>query len=90
MTRVAFGDQLGFFTFNAEMVVEYGLLVKRRLLLPLAYTGGMIGYVTTEQQLAEGGYEAREAFRYFGMPGPFAVSTESRIRRAISYGVETV
>jgi hypothetical protein len=43
----------------------------------------MIGYVTTEQQLAEGGYESREAFRYFAMPGPFAASTESRIRRAI-------
>ena len=83
MTRVVLGDQLGLLTFNAEMVVRYGFLVKARSLLPLAYTGGMIGYVTTEQQLAEGGYEPREAFRYFCMPGPFAASTESRVQRAI-------
>ena len=88
MTRVLLGSQLGFFTFNAEMVVRYGFLIKQESLLPLAYTGGMIGYVTTEQQLAEGGYEAREAFRYFRMPGPFAASTESRIHEAIAHGRE--
>jgi hypothetical protein len=86
MTRVMLSPQLSFFTFNAEMVVRYGFLAKQQALLPLAYTGGMIGYVTTAEQLAEGGYESREAFRYFGMPGPFAASTESRIRKIIRAG----
>lgn len=86
MSRVVLAQNLGILTFNAEMVVEYGLFVKQQLggaFLPLAYSNGMIGYVTTERQLAEGGYESRDAFRYFGMPGPFAPSTESRVRKAI-------
>lgn len=73
--------------FNSEMVTEYGLLVKRlyqRRVLPVAYTNGMIGYVTTEQQLAEGGYEAGEAFRYFAKAGPFAPGTERKIAAAIA------
>jgi hypothetical protein len=86
MTLFTLARDLGFLTFNAEMVVEYGLFVKQRsrgAILPLAYSNGMIGYVTTERQLAEGGYESREAFQYFNMPGPFAPSTEHRIRDAI-------
>lgn len=83
MTRIYLGSNIGFITFNAEMVVRYGFLAKSLSLLPVAYTGGMIGYVTTEQQLAEGGYESREAFRYFRMPAPFAASTEGRLVGAI-------
>jgi hypothetical protein len=87
MTCVRLTRDLGFLTFNAETVVAYGLFVKRYSngsLLPLGYTNGMIGYVTTEQQLIEGGYEPREAFQYFGMPGPFASSTERRVCEAIT------
>ena len=86
MALIRLAENLGFLTFNAEVVVEYGLFVKELSggnVLPLAYSNGMIGYVTTEQQLEEGGYESREAFRYFGMPGPFAASTERRLRKAI-------
>lgn len=86
MTFVQLAPDLGFITFNAETVVEYGLFVKRHFrgaVLPLGYTNGMIGYVTTERQLIEGGYESREAFRYFAMPGPFHASTERRVKQAI-------
>lgn len=86
MTFVRLAPNLGFLTFNAEMVVDYGLSVKNHLrgaILPLGYTNGMIGYVTTARQLIEGGYEPREAFRYFVMPGPFHGSTERRVKQAI-------
>lgn len=86
MTKIMLGRDLGLLTFNAEMVLQYGLLVKQRsggTMLPLAYSNGMIGYVTTQQQLEEGGYESRGAFPYFGMPGPFDASTEGRIEIAI-------
>ena len=86
MTLLRLAPNLGFLTFNAETVVEYGLYVKRHSggsILPMGYTNGMIGYVTTEQQLIEGGYESREAFRYFGMPGPFQPTTEQRILDAV-------
>jgi hypothetical protein len=87
MTFVRLAPNLGFLTFNAEMVVDYGLSVKNHLrgaILPLGYTNGMIGYVTTERQLIEGGYESREAFRYFAMPGPFHVTTERQVKQAIN------
>lgn len=86
MMKVNLAQNISFLTFNAEMVVAYGLFVKQRshgACLPLGYSNGMIGYVTTERQLAEGGYEAREAFPYFGMPGPFTASTERRLRQKI-------
>jgi hypothetical protein len=86
MTKVRFGADLGFVTFNAEIVVEYGLCVKQGsggAALPIGYTNGMIGYVTTEQQLVEGGYESREAFQFFNMPGPFAATTERQVRHAV-------
>ena len=87
MTFVRLAPNLGFLTFNAETVVEYGLFVKRHFrgeILPLGYTNGMIGYVTTERQLIEGGYESREAFRYFAMPGPFHVTTERQVKQSIN------
>jgi hypothetical protein len=86
MTRVRLAQNLGFLTFNAETVLEYGLWVKAQsggTILPLGYTNGMIGYVTTEQQLIEGGYESRRAFSYFGMPGPFHPSTERQVKESI-------
>jgi hypothetical protein len=87
MTYVRLASDLGLVTFNAEMVVEYGLFVKKKFsgaILPLGYTNGMIGYVTTKRQLIEGGYESREAFRYFAMPGPFHVKTERQVKLAIN------
>jgi hypothetical protein len=86
MTLLQLASNLGFLTFNAEVVVEYGLFVKRQssgAILPLGYTNGMIGYVTTERQLIEGGYEPREAFRFFDMPGPFHSWTERRVKESI-------
>ncbi|MFC5648208.1 neutral/alkaline non-lysosomal ceramidase N-terminal domain-containing protein [Paenibacillus solisilvae] len=79
-------EGLSLITFNAEMVVEYGLYIKensRGSILPMAYTNGMIGYVPTRQQLAQGGYEAKGSVPFFGLPGPFDPSLESRIRREI-------
>jgi hypothetical protein len=92
MTFVRLARNLAFLTFNAETVVEYGLYVKRLSggsVLPLGYTNGMIGYVTTEQQLVEGGYESREAFRYFGMPGPFVPSTQKAVCRVVDALLQT-
>ncbi|WNQ11897.1 neutral/alkaline non-lysosomal ceramidase N-terminal domain-containing protein [Paenibacillus aurantius] len=71
-------------SMNAEVVGEYGRLIKERFrgtVLPLPYSNGMIGYVPTAAQLAEGGYEADRSGVYFGMPSPFHPSVE-----AILYG----
>ncbi|WP_010269822.1 neutral/alkaline non-lysosomal ceramidase N-terminal domain-containing protein [Paenibacillus senegalensis] len=70
---------------NAEMVVEYGLYLKQEInphILPLGYTNGMIGYVPTAEQIAEGGYEGGESAVYFGLPGAFTPAIEGQIKTA--------
>jgi 6-phosphogluconolactonase/glucosamine-6-phosphate isomerase/deaminase len=87
ITWLELAEQLSFLTFNAEMVVDYGLFIKENYhgsILPLAYTNGMIGYVPTEEQLCQGGYEARDSVPYFGLPGPFHNQIENIIRREIN------
>ncbi|WP_239628519.1 neutral/alkaline non-lysosomal ceramidase N-terminal domain-containing protein [Paenibacillus sp. H1-7] len=87
ITRLDVAKDLSFVAFNAEMVVDYGLFVKQAshgTMLPLAYTNGMIGYVPTAEQLAQGGYESRDAAPYFGLPSPFRPQIENDIRNAIS------
>ncbi|MCQ6558517.1 neutral/alkaline non-lysosomal ceramidase N-terminal domain-containing protein [Paenibacillus mendelii] len=76
-------DGLSFLGMNGEMVVEYGLWVKRMAagkILPLGYSNGMIGYVPTAAQIEEGGYESVSSGYVFGYPAPFASDVESRIK----------
>lgn len=75
LTRLELADRLVFLAMNGEVVVEYGLLLKKHFhgrVLPLPYSNGMIGYVPTERQTEEGGYEAVESAFYFGLPAPFS------------------
>ncbi|WP_028549645.1 neutral/alkaline non-lysosomal ceramidase N-terminal domain-containing protein [Paenibacillus sp. UNC451MF] len=86
ITRLDLAEELSLVTFNAEMVVNYGFVVRDASLgrmLPLGYTNGMIGYVPTTEQLAQGGYESRDSVPYFGLPSPFAPQTEDIICSAI-------
>ena len=67
--------------------MEYGLFIKKQSggsVLPLPYSNGMIGYVPTADQLSEGGYEASESTKFFGLPAPFDPSLERRIREAVA------
>jgi hypothetical protein len=73
-------------TANAEMAGEYGRFIKSLYggsVLPVCYTNGMIGYIPTAAQLAEGGYEAVDYIYYFGLPAPLAPESEESIRRGI-------
>ena len=84
LTLLTLSDGLSLLFMNGEMVVRYGLFVRELsagAALPVAYTNGMIGYVTTAAQLSEGGYEPVESVTYFGLPAPFDVRTESIVLR---------
>ncbi|GAA4838972.1 neutral/alkaline non-lysosomal ceramidase N-terminal domain-containing protein [Paenibacillus vulneris] len=86
ITRLTLAKELSLITFNAEMVVDYGLFVKkasRGTMLPLGYTNGMIGYVPTAEQLEQGGYESHGSVPYFGLQAPFQPQIESLIRNAL-------
>src|SRR5262245_9666924 len=87
LSRLDLGKDLSLIAMNAEMVVEYGLFVKNRLssqVLPVAYSNGMIGYVTTARQLIGGGYEPAQSYRYFGLPSSYAADSEARIHEALA------
>ncbi len=87
LTRLDLAEGLSLLAMSGEIVVEYGLEVKRRsrgAMLPLGYSNGMIGYVPTARQTREGGYEAEGSVPFFDLPSPFDESVEGAVRGAIS------
>lgn len=81
-------DQLSFLAASGELVSEYGLWVKRRsegTVLPLGYCNGLLGYIPTARQIAEGGYESVDSFPFFGLEGPFADNVESIVYSELEY-----
>jgi hypothetical protein len=82
LTLLEIADGLSLLAMNAEIVVEYGLFIKRQFagsVLPVPYSNGMIGYVPTATQVRDGGYEVKDSFPYFGLPAPFDSSLETKI-----------
>lgn len=90
ITKFTIAEGLTFIAMNGEMVVEYGLFLKSRSpgLVPLAYSNGMIGYITTAEQLQEGGYEPIESVPYFGLPSPFDQAVEAEVKRQLMAIIE--
>ena len=83
LNRLDIADGLSLLAMNAEVVVEYGLHVKRASngnVWPVPYSNGMIGYVPTDAQIREGGYEPDTSTYYFHMPSRFAEGIEPLIR----------
>lgn len=86
ITHLRLGDALGFLAMNAEVTTPYGLAIKEATggaTLPLAYSNGMLGYIITDAQLDQGGYEPGSSTQYFGLPSPFAPGIETSFRAAI-------
>lgn len=72
---------------NAELVVDYGLYAKAAAaggrVLPMGYTNGMIGYIPTAAQVAEGGYESLGSIPYFLLPSPLSSETERIVKDSL-------
>jgi len=86
MNIVRLSDSLSFLAMNGEVVTAYGAYVKDLtggLVIPLGYSNGMIGYVPTASQIAEGGYEAVESQPYFGLPAAYSPVVEQIIKNGI-------
>jgi hypothetical protein len=49
----------------------------------LGYCDGASGYLPTADEYAHGGYEVRDAHRYYGMPGPYAPGSAERLADAV-------
>ncbi len=80
ITQIKLATDLNLLFMNGEIVVSYGLFVKELSggnTLPIAYSNGNIGYVTTAKQLEEGGYEPVDSVFYYGLPAPYDCTVES-------------
>ena len=49
----------------------------------VCYTNGMIGYLCSEKQIREGGYEPHGSAIYFALCGTYGPETEKIINKAL-------
>ncbi|MEG1407611.1 MAG: alkaline ceramidase, partial [Ruthenibacterium sp.] len=74
------------YTFNAEVSQYYAAYA--RCLVPGAvcagYTNGMIGYVSTAEQIEQGGYEPCDSALYFALAGRYSAKIEALIHGALN------
>jgi putative membrane-bound dehydrogenase-like protein len=80
-----FGDELAAVFLPGEVVVDFGLRLKRELqkVIPIAYANDAPGYIPSERVLKEGGYEGGGAMVYYDRPNRFAPGLEQKIVDAV-------
>ncbi|MDB6140011.1 MAG: hypothetical protein JWO94_3083 [Verrucomicrobiaceae bacterium] len=82
-----FSDDLAMVFLNGEVVVDYGLRLKREYdkerLWVNGYSNNVPCYIPSERVLAEGGYEAGGAMLYYARPNKFAPGLEDKIIGAV-------
>ena len=80
---VRFGKDLSLVALPGEPVVDYALRLRKqfapRRIWVAGYSNEVFAYLPSERVLAEGGYEAGGAMKYFGWHGPFKPGVEDRI-----------
>jgi len=84
---VQFGKDLTMVAMGGEVVVGYGLWVKKNYgskgIMVAGYSNDVMSYIPTVQILKEGGYEPVESMYYYGMPGPYNEQVEEQIHGAL-------
>lgn len=86
ITRLNIGESLELVALSAEVTTAYGLAILQiggSNVLPLGYTNGMTGYIVTDEQLRNGGYEPDLSTKYFALPSAFAPGLEANVMRGI-------
>ncbi|MFA0776784.1 MAG: hypothetical protein PVTTEEND_000498 [Candidatus Fervidibacter sp.] len=94
--RLDIAEQVSLIALSGEACCDYGWFIKRlgmergRMLIPLGYCNGLVGYLCPARYFPEGGYESATSFRVFGLPSPFAPTIEGvicdGIRQLLSLG----
>ncbi len=90
----ALGTDFAFAGIPGELFSEIGTAIKRTSPFPATcvagYCGGSLGYLPTRRALLEGGYEAADAFKFYGHPAAFRPDTEDAIIEACKDLLETM
>ena len=83
MQAVQFGKDLTLLAMNGEVVVDYGLRVKREYgaegMIVAGYSNAIPCYIPSARVLKEGGYEPRDSILMGSLPGPLGSQTEDII-----------
>lgn len=74
---LSISPQCSFIFANAEMSNFYQMNLNN--IYGVGYTDGMIGYIATQKQINNGGYEGKEFIKVFGNRGTFDPSIEMKI-----------
>jgi neutral ceramidase len=86
---VRFGHSLAMIALSGEMSVEYTLRAIKEFgrdygqVWPFGYANDIVGYVCSERQRPEGGYEVFDCMQYIMKPGPLVGGTEDQIFAAM-------
>ena len=87
MHVIKFGDDLSLIALGGEVVVDYALRLRKELapkrVWVAGYSSEVFAYVPSERVLAEGGYEAEGAMKYFGWHGAFKPGVEDLVVGAV-------
>ena len=79
--------QITFAFAAAELFALTGFHIRAigrgRAVLPVTYASPIVGYVPDRASMEKGGYEADDAWRFYGHPAAFAPDTEERIVETI-------
>jgi hypothetical protein len=78
------GEQVTWVALGGEVVVDYGLRLKKELrggpaVWVTGYANDVMAYVASKRVLAEGGYEADSSMIYYGQPTKWAPEVEEKI-----------
>ena len=82
---ISYGNELSFIFINAEISQIYAEYARTLYsgCICTAYSNGMIGYLASETQINEGGYEPEGSALYFALAGTYKPEIETIIKRAI-------
>jgi neutral ceramidase len=84
---ISFGRSVTLVALGGEVLVGYDLRIKRefagRNVIVAGYSNDVMGYIPTLADAKKGGYEVVESMHYYGLPGPWADDTETRIMATV-------
>ncbi len=84
---ISFGKSFTVVAMGGETLVDYDLRIKKEFagmnLMVAGYSNDVMAYIPSLRVSKEGGYEVMDSMYYYGMPAPWADSTEERIMATV-------
>ncbi len=92
LSYIEYGDIFSIIFFNAEVSQYYSTYSKniKKNCICAGYVNGMIGYIATAEEIAQGGYEPCGSALYFALAGTYKQEIEEIIHSKIEKIIENV